>query len=216
MAFASRALVGVLVASCGGGSGAVRDEASDVARLEVVVDFNFGNGGLAVDAPMAARQLAIERSGNVLLADGYEVRRVDLRTGRITNIPGTHLTTCADGSTAERLCETGIMAVAADRVGRVYFAVVDGRIFRVPPEGGAPEHVAGLSRDQCPSGHLPIAGPVDQVCFALITDLAFDRGTGCWSRMAATAASPTSSQGRRSSPGSASPPVSRRANTSSL
>ena len=37
---------------------------------------------------MAARQLAIERSGDVLLADGYEVRRVDLRTGRIRDIAG--------------------------------------------------------------------------------------------------------------------------------
>ncbi len=92
---------------------------------------------------MAARQLAIERSGDVLLADGYEVRRVDVRTGKITAIPGTDLTTCADGSTAERLCGTGIMAVAADRVGRIYFAVVDGRIFRVPPEGGAPSTSPG-------------------------------------------------------------------------
>ncbi len=148
-------------------------DAPPTARLEVVVDFNIGDGRPALEAPSVARRLALEPTGDLLLADGYAVRRVDRRTGTIATVPGTVITTCADGSSAEGMCATGIAAVVADGAGRIYFALADNRIMRVGREGGDPEHVAGQPPERCPD-HLPAAGPAREVCFAGITDLAFD------------------------------------------
>lgn len=142
-------------------------------RLEVLVDANVGDGRLAVEAPLGARQLAVARNGDLLLAGASSVRRVDARSGKITSVPGTTLETCADGGSLETPCGTNVVAVAVDRSQRVWFAVADGRIFSVGP-GGSREHVLGQTRDGCPDG-LPVAGAADEVCFAQISDLEFDR-----------------------------------------
>jgi len=166
-------LLGVALLS-GGCSDDDGDDEPATAHLEVVVDFNIGDGRPALEAPIVARQFTIDRSGDLLLADAYAVRRVDRRTTTIATVPGTVITTCADGSSAaEGMCATGITAVAADRAGRIYFALADNRILRIEGEGGDPEHVAGLPPERCPD-HLPVAGPARDVCFAGITDLAFD------------------------------------------
>jgi len=144
------------------------------ARREIVVDFNVGDGRLATDVPIVAWQLALDPAGNVLLADWHGVRRIDRRTGTIATVPGTTVTVCADGSPASAGgCSTAVVAVAADRAGRVYFALGDQRVMRVDRGGGAPEHVAGKPREQCPDPR-PVAGPAHDVCFADVRDLAVD------------------------------------------
>lgn len=162
------------LAACDGSSD--RD-ATREAGLDVVVDFNVGDGRLAVDAPLDARQLAVGPDGDVYLAAGYEVRRVDLRSGTITALRGTPLAECANGASPETSCPLGILAVAVDRAGNVYFAVADGRILRLPPDGGEPVFVAGAPADRC-SISVPVEGPAAEVCFAGIQDMVFDPAGG--------------------------------------
>lgn len=155
---------------CDGGSGGDVEH----GRLTVLVDVNVGDGGSALAAPLDARQLAIAANGDLLLAGALSVRRVDARTRTITSVPGTTLDACADGTSIEGPCGANVVAVAVDRGGDIWFAVADGRIFRVGPAGGEREHVLGQTAAHCPDG-LPLAGRADEVCFRSVSDLAFDR-----------------------------------------
>jgi len=88
------ALACALSAGCGDDSGT---DATRVPRLEILVDYNCGDGRQAVVAPLLARDVALDQDGNLLLAEYDRVPRVDTRTGVISTVEGTVLATC-DGS----------------------------------------------------------------------------------------------------------------------
>lgn len=57
------------------------DATAPTAQLEVVVDANVGSDRPAVEVSLNARQIAVEPSGDVLIAGAFSVSRVDARTG---------------------------------------------------------------------------------------------------------------------------------------
>ena len=97
-----------------------------------------GNGGSALDARISPQGLAVDRSGNLYIADGWDnVRKID-SSGMITAIVGTDGRRGfeGDGGAAIRALVDRPLGVAADQQGYVYIADYDNdRIRVIDPDG---------------------------------------------------------------------------------
>lgn len=112
----------------------------DVQTMLVSTLAGTGIGGFNGDGPVATTQLngpaglAVETSGNVLIADtlNHRVRRVNLQTGQVTTVAGTGIAGFSDNipaTSAELNLPTG---VAVDSSGNIFIAdTLNQRIRRV-------------------------------------------------------------------------------------
>ncbi len=82
-----------------------------------------GDGGLAVNAGFASLAgVALDSSGNIYIADGLRVRKVNVTTGIISTIAGSGIYGYGgDGFAATAAKTSGAAAVAVDQNGNVYF-----------------------------------------------------------------------------------------------
>jgi hypothetical protein len=115
-----------------------------------------GDGGPAAKAELnGPHSLAVTRNGDVLVADTWNnrVRKIDTRSGRITNVAGTgRKGFSGDGGPATRADFGGIYCLALDEAGQALFlADLDNRrIRRVDLSTGIASTVAGNGRKGVP------------------------------------------------------------------
>ena len=105
-----------------------------------------GDGGPAIDAQIHATGIAVDRDGNIVLADqfNYRVRRIDAVTGIIDTIAGNGVAGASgDGGPARDAQLDGNIDVAIDDAGRVY--LTDGQRIREIDASGTIRTVAGTT-----------------------------------------------------------------------
>jgi hypothetical protein len=95
----------------------------------------LGDGGVATSAQFMPLGLAVDPSGNVLIADSQNarIRKIDGR-GIITTIAGSGVLSAQDGAPAISAHFLGMGPVAADAAGVIYFAA-DNRIRKISTDG---------------------------------------------------------------------------------
>ena len=135
-----------------------------------------GDGGPAIDAEfMSTSALAIDRSGNLYIADtqGHQIRKIDRASGIISTIAGTGVSGhSGDGgpATDARLNLPNYLFI--DTAGNVYFADDDQtRIRRVDAGTGTITTIAGNGTE----GGTGDDGPAVDAAFNLIRGLCLDR-----------------------------------------
>ena len=168
---------------CDGSSGDGDGHGGDtsVASIETVAGgFNIGDGGPATSTFLQPEDVAVAPNGDVLIVDNNEIvmngilRRVDARTGTISTVGGHCAPTGgAKAQPPATICDLFVTTAAVDpRTGAILVATIaDGRIYRVEPETGAVEPVAGRSETSC--AYVPDAPPLEQ-CLPAPADLVFD------------------------------------------
>jgi sugar lactone lactonase YvrE len=135
-----------------GATGIITTVAGNGARCYVFTD-PCGDGGLATEASLwSPYSVAVDGSGNLFFADGYDyrVRRVDGGTGIITTVAGNgtscNPTTdpCGDGGLATSAKVSAVYGIALDGSGNLFIADGgDNRIRRVDHTTGIITTVAG-------------------------------------------------------------------------
>jgi sugar lactone lactonase YvrE len=84
---------------------------------------NPGDGGLATSASLAgAYEVAVDLSGNILIADGARIRRVNASTGIISTVAGGGTGFPGDGGPATSASLFSARALALDASGNIYFS----------------------------------------------------------------------------------------------
>lgn len=132
-----------------------------------------GDGGPATAACMGARSVAVDRSGNLYVADRDHIRRVDAATGIIDRFAGSATGAfCGDGGPARAACFDGLSAIRLDVAGNVYVADEgNGRIRRIDADTGTIATVAGGDL----VGWCGDGGPATEACLSAPSALAIDR-----------------------------------------
>ena len=105
-----------------------------------------GDGGRAVEADIEAPAgITVDSDGNLFIATGHRVRRVDAETGIISTVAGTGAPGYdGDGGPATEAKLKAPADVAVDAQGNLFIADADnGRIRRVDAETGMMSTVAG-------------------------------------------------------------------------
>ncbi len=114
--------------------------------------------------------IAIDSSGNVLVADNQRIRRIAAATGIINTIAGGEYGSCGDGGDATKACLGYPQGIAFDRSGNLYIADAEHRIRRVDASTGIISTFAGTG-DYGFSGDN---GPAASAEFDTPTGIAFD------------------------------------------
>jgi uncharacterized protein (TIGR03437 family) len=124
-----------------------------------------GDGGPAQSAMLAdVRDLAVDFSGNLLIADSVRVRRVD-SSGRIQTVAGDgYLRAVGDGAQAANAMLSQPSAVALDAHGNLYIADTGTQRVRQVSSSGvittlAGTGTAGYDRDQSPAASAELNWP---------------------------------------------------------
>jgi len=125
-----------------------------------------GDGGPAAAALLtAARDLAVDFTGNLLIADGVRIRRVDSR-GQIQTAAGDgYLRAVGDGSAAGNAILFQPSAVALDSNGNLYIADTSTQRVRLVPSSGivgtfAGTGTAGYDHDQVAATSAELNSPM--------------------------------------------------------
>ena len=131
-----------------------------------------GDGGPALAATIDIRSLAIDASGSLLLANGYEVRRIDSQTGIITTVAGTGgIGASGDGGPATSATLWPTSQVAVDARGDLYIGGGP-RVRRVDAYSGVISTVAGGGT---PTDGLGDGGPATGAAM-IVNGVALDAG----------------------------------------
>jgi uncharacterized protein (TIGR03437 family) len=130
---------------------------------------NVGDGGVASEAVVGSRGVAVDSDGTVYLTDYCRIRRVDAHTGIITTIAGDGTPGFSgDGAPALEAHLNGPTHITGDGQGTIFFIDFDGvsgtaRIRKITPDGLI-STVAGTG----PPGFSGDGGPATQAQFNLI------------------------------------------------
>lgn len=146
-------LVSLMVAAgcSGGGDGDGDGDQDTTIVVETIAGGKIGDGRPATEAPLAAVDIAVDRHGDVLLADHGRVRRIDARTGKIETLLREGP---ADGCIADippdQGCFLPVSGVAVDEHDGLL--VSDGgnsRVLRLDLGDGSITTVVGCADDPC-------------------------------------------------------------------
>ena len=105
-----------------------------------------GDGGPALEAYLTwMSDLAMEPSGNLLIATAYNVHRIDLTSGIITRVAGTDLPDFSgDGGLAVNAAMGLTTGIAADNIGNIYVSdAANSRVRRIDAATGIITTFAG-------------------------------------------------------------------------
>lgn len=118
-----------------------------------------GDAGPAIDAGVSALSVSVDDAGNLYIAGGERIRRVDARTGLITTVAGGRFDSSGDGGPALNAGLFRANSVAIDGSGNLFIAQGDGgdsyRIRRVDAKTGLIQTIAGPGQ----AGELGDGGP---------------------------------------------------------
>ena len=167
-------LLAAVTCGCGGGSSDGRTGAGSGSDVETLVDGGLGDGGRAIDAPIRAWQLAIDAGGDVFLADGRRVRKIDAGTRTISTLVETDAGPSDTDPRSPRLRAPEVRAVAVDGRGTVYFATDDGRVSGLDVGSRDVTHVAGRRASECPELAVVPAGRATEICIGSVADMVVD------------------------------------------
>ena len=126
-----------------------------------------GDGGPAAKAQLtAARDLAIDTSGDLFIADGIRIREIN-QQGMIETVAGDgFLHSVGDGGAATQAILNQPMSAALDRFGNLYIADSGTERVRVVAPSGiistlAGTGIAGYNGDQIPAATANLYSPMD-------------------------------------------------------
>ena len=107
-----------------------------------------GDGGSAVQAQLhQPHSIAFDAKGDLYIADirNQRIRRVDMKTGRISTFSGTgEKSTAPDGSSVKGAALNGPRAIVFDKKGDMYLALREGNaVYRIDMRKLTLHHIAG-------------------------------------------------------------------------
>jgi uncharacterized protein (TIGR03437 family) len=125
-----------------------------------------GDGAIASKAQLSAlRDLALDSSGDLFLADGIRIREINAR-GSISTVAGDgFLHALGDGAPATKAILNGPTSLALDRFGNLYIADTGTQRIRMVGSAGiistfAGTGVAGYNSDGIPAGSATLYSPM--------------------------------------------------------
>jgi streptogramin lyase len=132
-----------------------------------------GDGGPATAACMNPGSIAVDRSGNLYVADHDHIRRVDAATGIVDRFAGSATGAfCGDGGPARAACFDRLSAIRLDVAGNVYVADEgNARVRRIDADTGKISTLAGGDL----VGWCGDGGPATDACLWTPNALAIDR-----------------------------------------